>query len=324
MLSLFRRNHFFRSFLLLFYIGLLKLPMFFYPQFSAHPQGVFSVWVLEHLTSQTGQLLLAIALVFFQSVFLNNLIIRNRMMREQNLIPGVIYALLTSLIPETSGLTPALMGMSFVLIALHFLFQMYKLPEFSGSVFQTGFWITVAGLFYFPYFAFLVFLLIGQSIVKYVKPLDVPRILLGMIVPFILIFYYYVWQNRMGDFFNEVIGQHASFMNWHWESDFNHYARYAYILILIIGSLFNYNNYVKKKNVQAIHKIDVLVWGTFFAGGAAIFANPLDWSHLIVIYPFAACFIAMTLIQMRNFLLAEFVHIMIILVGFYLHYLTFL
>ena len=43
-----------------------------------------------------------VMLVFLQAVFLNNLIIRNRMMREQNLFPGVIYALLTSLIPETS------------------------------------------------------------------------------------------------------------------------------------------------------------------------------------------------------------------------------
>ncbi|MCB9321624.1 MAG: hypothetical protein H6570_20260 [Lewinellaceae bacterium] len=324
MLSLFRRNHFFRSFLLLFYIGLLKLPMFFYPLFPEHPQGIFSDWVFEALPSKTGQLILMIVLVFFQSVFLNHLIIRNRMMREQNLFPGVIYALLTSLIPETSGLSSALMGMTFILIALNYSFRMYKLPEFTGSVFQTGFWISLAGLFYFPYFVFLIFLIISQSIVKYVKPLDIPRLLLGMLVPFLLIFYYYVWHNRIADFIPEVLVAHAGFFNWPWKSDAIHYTRYAYIVLLVVGSLFNYNNYVKKKNVQAIHKIDVLVWGSFFAGGSALFADPLEWSHLIVLYPFAACFIAMTLIQMRNFLMAEFVHILMILVGFYLHYLTFM
>ncbi|MCB0658446.1 MAG: hypothetical protein KDC57_20015 [Saprospiraceae bacterium] len=323
MLSLFRRNHFFRSFLLLFYIGLLKLPLFFYPIFEDHPQGIFSGWIVQAMPSKSSQLILTIFLVFFQAAFLNQLIIRNRIMREQNLYPGVIYALLTSLIPETSGLTSALMGMTFVLFAINLHFTLYKLGEFSGSVYQSGLWMTIAGLFYFPYFLFLIFLIISQSIVKFVKPLDIPRLLLGVITPFLLLFYFYLWNNRFEDFLPDVLYRYAGFVNLDWTSDVNHYTRIILLAILIIASLFNYNNYVKKKNVQAIHKIDVLVWGTFFAVGSALLANPLGWSHMIVIYPFIACFIAMTLIQMRNILMAESIHLLLILIGFYLHYLTF-
>ena len=93
-----------------------------------------------------------------------------------------------------------------------------------------------------------------MSIVKFVKPLDIPRIVLGMLVLFFLIFYYYIWHNRIGDFFPEVFVAHAGFLNWP-KSDTIHYMRYAYIVLLVVGSLFNYNNYVKKRMYRRSTKL---------------------------------------------------------------------
>lgn len=325
MLSIFRKNHFVRSLLLLVYVVLLKLPLFFYPeQVSDTSNGYLSTLILQSVGDNNYRIILAILLCFVQAVYLNKIVIENRITREMTLFPGLFYILLSSIFPETSSFTPAMMGLTFMLVSLDSLFEIYKKADFSGNSFNAGFFISLASLFYYPFIFFLLLLVIGISIIKFLKVVEILRLMLGSFIPYLLVFYYFLWLGRPQDFLWSTIGQYLHFIS---IKDFNlsysEVVRLLAIFIILILSIFNYGQFIKKKNVQAIYKIDVLFWVTLLSAASLIICYPLEWDHLYAIFIPLSIFLSMLIINTNNSLMAEFFHLMILVVGFFIHYLTF-
>ncbi len=323
MLSLFSRNHFIRSFLLLFLVILLKIPYFFYPDQPIEPVGGITALLSGLAIGKTFKFIASIILIYVEAVFINNIVIRNRLTRELTLWPGMFFIILISLIPELGYLSGALMGLLFFIATLNELMKIYKLSQHEGTMFNLGLWISIASLFYFPFIYFMVLILVGISILKYLKPLDILRLLIGIAVPYVLLFYYLFWLGLHGNFMSHTIADYTGFLAWNWEYDVDLLIKASLYVLLIIISIFNYNKFVKKKNVQAINKIDVLYWGLLFSGLVTLFIKPASWQYLIVALPFLCIFVTMSFISLRNSIIAEFLNLLILLFGFYIHYISF-
>ncbi|MBK7410278.1 MAG: hypothetical protein IPJ40_20805 [Saprospirales bacterium] len=96
-------------------------------------------------------------LVFFQAILIVVMVNGNRINNESNLLPGVFYCLFASMVPEFMYPSPVLMGNTFLLLALLELMGVYKIPIASGRLYNVGFWISVASLFYFSNIGLLAF-----------------------------------------------------------------------------------------------------------------------------------------------------------------------
>lgn len=325
MLSIFRKNHFIRSLLLLAYAILLKLPLFFYPdQVTTTSKGYLSSSVLELVPDAYSRIVLAIILCFVQAVYLNKIVIENRITREMTLFPGMFYILLTSIFPETASFTPALMGLTFMLASLDSLFEIYKKGDFSGNSFNTGFFVSLASLFYYPFIFFLLLIVIGISIIKFLKVVEIFRLLLGSLIPYLLVLYYFIWIGQPELFLPSTIGQYLHFITaTDFQLSYSEVVRLLTIFIILILSIFNYGQFNKKKNVQATYKIDVLFWMALLSGVSLIICYPLEWDHLYTIFIPLSIFLSMLIINTQNNMLAEFFHIMVLMLGFFIHYLTF-
>ena len=323
MLSFFRNNQLIRSLFLLFYAAILKIPLFFYPYPDKLTGGYLGEVIAQRIESKSIAIGLSILITFLAGVYLNKIVIENRLTRESTLFPGLFFILLVSIIPEMGILSPPLLGLLPFLIALEYLLHLYKNTEYSGKLFNIGFWISTASLFYFAYFYFVIFVFISISILKFVRVADFFRILIGILTPYLLMFYYFFWIGESGTIIHEIMGSYLGFI--HFPLIFNLAAAIKFglaILIMVVGVL-NFGQYIKKKNVQAINKIDVIYWGSAMAGLTLFVAHPLTIYHLVLLMPFLAIIMAMMFINLSNQIVGEVLHLALLGVGFLIHYITF-
>ena len=189
MLSLFRTNQFVFNLFLLFYALVVRYIIFIAPPaWEKTTGGVLSHWLIEWVGHE-GFLpgLVATLLLFFQGILINVIVTRQRMADEVTLFPGLFFILLSSVFPEFLSLNPILIANTFYLLAINELFQAYQKYAASNHIYNTGFWIAFASLFYFSYVYLLVLAFIGLSILRAFKFRERLVLLVGIFTPFFLL-----------------------------------------------------------------------------------------------------------------------------------------
>ncbi len=112
--------------------------------------------------SQLALQIVAMLVVFLQSLIFNKILLDSKAYDEYTYIPGVIYALLMSWFFDQFSLSPALLGLTFVLLALNnvLIHLQYKAKK-DEIIHNIGLHLGVAILFYLPYAIFLPLIIIA-------------------------------------------------------------------------------------------------------------------------------------------------------------------
>ena len=103
------------------------------------------VYGLVHFIFGRGQIfyeLVALFLVFFQSLLFTFIVNNNKAFIEKNYVPGLLYALVMSMTFDANKLSPALMATTFLLLAINSLFKHIDNNDGSSEpIFEIGlFW----------------------------------------------------------------------------------------------------------------------------------------------------------------------------------------
>ncbi len=174
---------------LLFIFGLLiKLPLFVAPKaaVSTPLDGKLYQWVTAALQGQVPVVvsIVAFALLYIQALQLTNMVNEYRMIAKPTFLPGMAYLLITSLLPEWSYLSAALMANTFVLWAFIKLFELYNIQAANSKIFNVGLLLGIASFFFFPSFLFAVSVLIGLMILRPFRLNELVLLLFGIATPF--------------------------------------------------------------------------------------------------------------------------------------------
>ncbi|MGB4958535.1 MAG: hypothetical protein WBO36_03610, partial [Saprospiraceae bacterium] len=149
--------------------------------------------IYQAIPSGLLQNIVANILIFFHALMINYIFINHRMSREITLFAGVFYVLLVTINIDNSLLSNVLIANSFIILALYNLLKTYKIPHPTANIFNTGFWIGVAGLFYSPYFLFILFGLISLLVLRSFKFIEKLQYFIGCAIPYFLLFTYRYW-----------------------------------------------------------------------------------------------------------------------------------
>ncbi|QHT66865.1 hypothetical protein GXP67_09440 [Rhodocytophaga rosea] len=124
--------------------------------------GLF-YWLLDALfgRSQLAYQITAFLLVILQAVFFNFSLRRNNIYPERSNIPLLLYVLCMGLFFDFFTLSPMLMGVTFLLLALDGAFIHISETAGNDEVFSIGFYIGVATLFYAPLGIFIIYILVS-------------------------------------------------------------------------------------------------------------------------------------------------------------------
>ena len=320
MIGIFKNNLFINSLLLLPYIVILRVKSLMSPVgYIVHEENTVLVKSLfEWISSPILQSILAIVLVYVQSVYINRLVIKHRLAPQITLLPGLVYAVLMSMMPEFTPLSPHLIANTLVLIVIGQLFKIYKSPKVADNIFNVGFWIGVASLFVPNYIYLIIIGLFSIFILRSVKQKELVQLFSGLFTLFFLVF--------GGMYIYDIpILNEASKMNFSPHLSIfsirgTEIYKFAGWVLLAIFTIINYNTYTLKKSIQAKKKIDILFWFLF---GAAVLlllvSEVVAFNALLMCIPLAF-FLNVHLIKIKNPLTQELIHVVFLILLFSLNF----
>ncbi len=311
MLEFFKKNHLFNSLLLLPYALILRIVVLVFPP-ARIPGEIYGHWGKEIIDAVqqwgAGAFLLSTFLVFIQAAIVNRLFIRQSMVGDINLFPGLCYILLTALHPSFIGFSSFLVANTTLLIGLGYLFDILKKEKQEETRFMVGWWFAVSGLIYTPYLVLLIFGLISMSILKTLKIKDIFQYLTGYVSPFLISALVQVISlsdpvpSFLHDFNTFGIPQIASF------KDVSDIITVSIMGLLLAVSLLGYSQLIARKNIHAQKKIDTIYALVFFSLFMALFPEMISVQFLMVlILPFSL-FLAILLRLIRYPAIAESIH----------------
>lgn len=322
MIQWFKRNDLYSLVALFPYTVILRLAGLIAPESYATGQfeSFINVLIFNHwIPGAIIQTIVAILLVYAQAVLINFLANQHRMLFLPGSAPGFMYVLLASLLPAFQGLSPALIGMTFVILAAANLFNVYKNISPAAEIFNAAFFISIAALFYLPYAIAVIPLLIELSILRGVGLKERLQFLLGFVALFWIagsVLYYLERIDLLPFDTLSLPGSISELMSTGWEG-----LKLLLPVIILVGlSLFNYYNYMKKKGIEARKKIDFFYWLMLSVLISMFFFTGLNVHHLLFLAFPLALFLGMSLVRMHNVVLAELIHIGMVAVLFYLHF----
>lgn len=174
---------------LLFIFGLLvKLPLFIVPKAAvATPlDGKFYQLMIAGLQGQEAIVnsIVAFSLLYIQALQVTNMVNEYRMIAKPTFLPGMAYLLVTSLLPEWSYLSAALVANTFIIWSFIKLFELYNVQGANSKIFNVGLLLGIASFFFFPSFLFAVSVLIGLMILRPFRLNEIVLLLFGIAAPF--------------------------------------------------------------------------------------------------------------------------------------------
>lgn len=248
--------------------------------------------------------LLSIVLVMVQAGIFNNVMLKNKAYNQNTYVPALVYMLMMNIFFDMFTLSPALLGMTFILLAINNLFKRMDNQTRDELFVNTGVYLGVAMLFYLPSF----FYFIATIVALVIFTGSIVRRMFLLVYGFLLVLagsaIYFYWNDSFLIFKHHALSSIWDFephvyLNWKEVIGVSSIPIlifiFSYIKMKIKGRYINYQ--VKIQQVMVM----------FLASGFFMFFIIQDKSTFQLIYfvPTVAFFIAHYLLTIRHWILAE-------------------
>jgi len=309
--SIFKKNLFFNSLLLLPFAMILRLYSLFN---SSSLKPVESGGILYRLflsilpDSPILYSLLSIFVVFIEAVLINRLVIKNRFSRDITLLPGMFFIILVSLSPKMLVLSPMMLGLLFVILSFLNLFKTYKKYQSERYLFNAGFYLGIAILFCFNYILLVIPLILGLLSIRVFKIKEAFQLISG----FLLVAYFYTfglyWYGK------PLVFPKVSFDLYLIQpKDIFSYLIIGLYLFFILNTVLTYRKFVIKKSIQSQKKINIVFTILVFSIAFIFFINPNDFYNYLYLIAFAlSYFTSAIFLRIKNNLILEIVSAILI------------
>ena len=137
-------------------------------------------------------------LVLFQIIYWNTVLIRYRVFEENTYLPAIIMVALFHLSFDMVGLSPALLGSTFLVLALGQLFSQTMLQkETSESTLLIGIYGGIATGFHLNFGIFLPYMIFTGIAISGFSFRQLVLSLVGFFLPVLLVLMFYFWNNGL-------------------------------------------------------------------------------------------------------------------------------
>ena len=318
MLVFFRRNLFVNILWLLLFTIIL---FFFYIVFPSKAQMVDFHWPfenyidigLEFLNNRYSQLIFSITLIFLQGYLVSRFIIKHKISRNLSLVPGAVMVLYSCFVMQPYLAHEIILANLFFVFSVGSLFKLYKKYRPIGTLFNSGFYLAIAVFIYSPYSIYLPILLLGLLALRGINPKEILQLLSGFIAPFFLGSVLLYYNDNLGNYFSDF-----EFVFQLPEVDFSRIDELIKPLVAVAIALtivFFQNMLRKKKNFDAIKKVELNFWMLLLGFFSLFFVASLTPFHMMILsVPIGICG-GLILESQNNKITKEFVFLSFI--GFY-------
>lgn len=318
MLAFFRSNQVFVAFILAGYTLLVRSGIFWsVPAFSETGEmGFFTE--LVHLLIGDRPLVAAIVamnLVLLQAILLNNIVNANKISAFNSFFPGLFFVFMASCIPDFLRLSAPMLATTFVLFAIDQLLKTWNAQkEASGRIFNVGFWIAIASLFYMPAIWLLFAAIAGLNLLRGFDLRERLMVFCGLLTPYLLAWTWFFWQDAGGWFWEKHFLSHQFGLVDFFGVPFSEKlaAKIALLAAAAFVVVLNHGSFYYKKIIQVQKYVGVLNW--FLVVSAVIFlVRPhFELTHFYLCTPFLGLFTGIVFLNIKNQPIAEVLHLLML------------
>lgn len=325
MLFLFRTRQTLFNFLLLFYAALLQSRSFFLPPLETTAfQGLLSFplinWGDHHPVSS---FFLRTFLLFAEAFLINEIVSKNRISGEYNLLPGLFFILVSSFLPEFIRLSPVHFVNILMLLSIREVYSTYRIGDAATRIVNLGLLIGLASFFYFSSMVFLIWAVVGLNIMRSLKLREVFMLLSGFVIPYIFAGTWYFWHDDFTFFYEHQFRQASGFLNWSADPSYGLSFKLGCFALLVLLSVGGYSRFMLRKTNQESKKIDLLYLFMLVSGFTILTQASVGMSHLLMLSIPLGIFLSFTFEGIKS-RWAEFVHLVILVLVLLLHYRLFI
>lgn len=248
--------------------------------------------------------ILSFLLVFIQSFIFNNVLNNTKAYNESTYVPALVYALLMSIFFDFNTLSPVLMSMTFILLAINNIFYHIDNKSWVGNLLNTGLFIGIASLFYIPCILFVFPVLLSYILFTGTIPRRYLLFLYGVILPYLLVGVFFFWFDSLDEFIHQFIFANlfTTGIKFLGLTDFLAIATLpAICLLLSFYKLFETNRYT---SIQVRFQ-QTLFFMFIVASISWIIVNKRMPFQLIIFIPVVAFFISHFFLLMQRRIFAE-------------------
>ena len=275
-----------------FVFGLLKNPLTNYAWLSPAMSGV---------------------LCFVQAMLINDMVNENKVLAKKNYLAGFFFIVVFSLFKESLVFSPASLALTFLILSTRKLFMLIKKEKAFGDVFDVGFLAAISGLFYFPAMLFILFAYIGLGIMRAFNYRDWIIMFLGIVSPFVLVFTWYFWFDNAPALASNLANRHGTA----WLTGFSFrpvdymlfgslFVLMAMALVLLPGALYSSLIQVRKFSTALITLVFIILV-------SFTMQQTIHLSHWVLLSLPLAIIFSMVTMQIKNKLVSEVMHLILIL-----------
>lgn len=241
--------------------------------------------------SQLAYQIVSLIIIFLQALLFNSILIKNRVFKDNSLVPAFIYIILMNVFFDFNTIPPVLFSITFIMLAMGNLFGHIENKSAEDSMFMIGLNLGMAALFFFPAIFFCIpiifatLLYTGTLLRKYLL------LLMGVLLPLSFVWLYFMWNDASDELYLNMI--HSFFV-----LDFTDYISFnTYFTLAFIPSLFLFLSFFVIYNFArySSYQVRYLV-SSFFMLVMAFFiwliAREKSAFQMIIFIPFFVLFIS--------------------------------
>lgn len=319
MITIFKKNDLTNVLLLLPYCIVIRIYSFLHPhsyEVVESDSYISSVLFNSIIPNPYVQAVLAVLLIYMQALLINLLVNRHRIYQRPSSLAGMSYILLVSCFKELQVLTPALVGMSFIILAAFSVFNTYKQSKAVMGISNSAIAASIGTLIYPPFATVIVVLLVGLGMLRSFRNKERLQFLLSWLVGFWIIgSLLFVLDVLQWDFWNEW-GLFQSLREINFSTNLSTIILGMVVSLLVI-SFVNYYNYKKKKGIEIRKKIDFFYWMTLICFISFLFYQNIGIQHLIFFCLPISVFLSLSWASFKHSSWAELTHFIIVGLVFY-------
>ncbi len=323
MLQLFKTNQFSVGILFFFYAAILKVGDFL--PTVVNKTAPVTGYLHEQLLSRLPEPVLlrffiGIAIVFIGGFLMSIITVRQRLESEVTLLSGLFFILVMALRLDyvmPSGLT---IGAVCLILALQNLLYSPNKVYNAIFLFNTGFFIGLAGLFYWSMWVFVLWAILGGFQLLGARLKETLMILTGFVIPYFFMAFEYFWNGHFSEFSGDLLFQYFDatqipLMG----KNLKEWIATGILSLLLLSALFSYNKNIKKKQVIVRRKINVIYWMIPFIPLVVILQSSAQ------VYDYALFAIPLSVVMAFQFTrlksgAAELLHFILVAIAVYLSF----
>ncbi|MDX1629278.1 MAG: hypothetical protein R3345_11300 [Fulvivirga sp.] len=255
--------------------------------------------------SQHAYYWLSLFVLFYQCALFNRMLLINKAYNENTYVPGAVYGILMSFFFDFITLTPVLMGLTFVLLALNNIFSHIEFrAKRDEKILNIGIYLGLASLFYLP---FIIYGLGAVVIFMFFTGTVLRRYMLmffGFLLPLMLAATYFLIDGRIYEFLYSFINPLISFESKSYISGLVVVIIFSLPLLLLLGFLVRVSQRARFTNYQSRLNQVMFVW-MIFSGLFVVLSNKHAPNIYIVFIPALAFYISHYLLLIKRRIFAE-------------------